>query len=154
VTIQDQIVPRRFSFDPQPIGVNSETAACRLRDAVRSLLTGMTTDPNIDPTLLAERYRHYMVTHDGTHVFVVPRAEKKTDSTSLSVDHAHDSDVLAVIQPTDVDVIRAFALLLGRRILQGKVLILGTLTTETTDSLMHQHDIALISNSDNTMSMF
>src|SRR5882724_13313002 len=92
-TIQGTAEPRRMEFTPQE--TNSETAVCRLRDAAHSLITGLTTHPSIDPTLLKERFRHYRVSHDGTKVFVIPKTEKK-QSTNAQV------EVSQTVSGTDV----------------------------------------------------
>src|SRR4051812_10336754 len=93
--IQKAPVAKRFEFVPTL--VNSETAACRLRDAAHSLITGLTSHPSIDPTLLAERFRHYRVSHDGTKVFVIPKTEKKQSTSPPLVDIVSQpaDDVLA-----------------------------------------------------------
>ncbi len=129
ITIQDRPVPNRLEFTP--MATNSETAACRLRDAAQSLITGLTSHPSIDPTLLAERFRHYRVSHDGTKVFVIPKTEKK-QSTNAQVEVSQsDGDLLARVESTDIAALTAFALLLGRHLLQGRIEIVGQLTDET-----------------------
>lgn len=148
-------VPTRLEFNPTPLGVGSETAACRLRDAVHSLCTGLTSHPSIDPTLLAERYRHYRVSHDGTKVFVVPKTEKKqSTSAQVEVSQPTTNDMLARVKSTDTAVLSAFALLLGRHFLEGRVEIVGEITDLSFLAQLQQNDIVIDTISPNLHIMF
>ncbi len=153
VRIQLNAIPLGISFDPKSVGVNSETAACRLRDAVHSLCTGLTTHPSIDPTLLKERFRHYRVSHDGTKVFVIPKTEKKQSTTAQVEVSQVDGDLLARVQSTDTAALSAFALLLGRHLLQGRVEIVGEIDPIILANL-YENDIVIQIENPNLLIMF
>src|SRR5882724_3480066 len=155
VAVQTEVIPKRLEFHPDLLGVNSETAVCRLRDAAHSLITGLTTHPSIDPTLLKERFRHYRVSHDGTKVFVIPKTEKK-QSTNAQVEVSQTvsgTDVLARVKSTEVSALRALALLLGRHFLQGQVEIVGLLDDKFRREISI-HDIEITSLNPNLHIMF
>ncbi len=113
------------SFDPMFLGLSVETCTARLRDAANSLISGQTTHPSIDATKLASVWKSYKVINDGKLVHVVPRAEKKEEQSFIAVPLGEQIDVLAVVEAKDTDIVLAFALLLSRRFITGKVRILG-----------------------------
>lgn len=120
--------PHRITFDPAVLGLNTETASTRLRDAVNAIILGITPQAGINAEVLKSKWTLYKVTFDNREVVVLPKTEKnKTEDIVLAPQLAGEThnDLLAVVKADDVDVIRAFATLLGRRVLTGKIKIVG-----------------------------
>jgi len=105
-----------------------DTAIARCRDAVKRIATGKTDHPSIDVAVLSVIWPSYKVTSDGEMVVICSRmVEQGLPTTVLSGSQAE----LAVLQTTQfrfVDSLTAFAVLLGQRLLQGEVTIVGELT--------------------------
>jgi hypothetical protein len=125
----------------------------RLRDAANSLINRYTSHPNIDPQRLAERWKDYKVVIVEDRINVVPRAEKETTTGSFPVIVGEAEDVLAVVKADNLEVIRAFALLLSQRVLNGKVRIIGPINT-TNAFLETEFDITFVEENQESRLMF
>lgn len=143
----EQPTPQTISFSPTSLAISTETALSRLRDAANALIRGQVSHPDIDAELLATKWPLFKVTTSGQgNILIVPKAEKQTTNQVVAevlVDQP--SDVLAVVKSEDESVIRAFALLLGRRFLSGRVQILGETTLD-----LSGHDVEIITTEQGT----
>jgi hypothetical protein len=134
------------SFNPLELNISVETAVARLRDAVFSLSTGLTAHPSVDAVTLKEVWKQYKVTSDGTNVQVIPRATEQGELLTITGD---SKDVLASLNVEDVgfaENLSAFATLLGRRLLQGQVIINGDLSDNLKRTLECDNDVVITQN--------
>ena len=132
------------------MNISLETAIARLRDAVHSLSSGLTTHPSVDATTLKEVWPLYRVDSDGVNVLVVSR-ETKQNKPELLI-HSGSRTELAVLGSEDVrfvEVLTAFAVLLGQRFLQGEVTINGFLSDKLQHRLQSENDVVFIQDGPN-----
>lgn len=132
------------SFDPQHFNISIETAIARLRDAVQSLSQGLTSTPSIDADVLTAIWPHYKVTSEGTRVLIVSRSTEQEEPVLIHSGSRESLATLTVESPRFVENLTAFALLLGQRILQGEVTILGDLPDSVRLRLLSENDIAIV----------
>lgn len=136
--------PKEIHFNPTPLRLSVDTACARLRDAILALSTGLVQHPDINSDLLAKVWPRYKVIADGEFVSVVPRQTEK--ETSVSV---HPSDVespalswtLSAEHRRFCDSLRAFAVLLGERLLTGQLTIKGQLDPKLQKQIEQDNDV-------------
>lgn len=127
-------------FDPTQLGISVETGLARLRDAVHSITTGLTNYPNISSADLSAIWPRYHATSDGTNIVIQPK------HPTVHATRVHVSTKLATIlvdQPNYESYLTAFAILLGNRILQGEVTIIGHLSDTLKQTLEGAYDIVI-----------
>lgn len=122
--------------------LSPETVTCRLRDAAHAFLSGTQTSPDVNTEQLRVVWPTYKVKHDGALVYVVSRAKQESEKQLDAVSEG-ERNVLATVEP-NIDVLSAFALLLGLRVLSGQVRIKGQLSEQTTKLLSEAHDVAFV----------
>lgn len=131
-------------FNPLELNLSIETAVARLRDAAKALSSGITTHPSVDVTSLKEVWPLYRVDSDGVNVLVAPRSTEQDEVVPI---HTASGDALATLNVEDgqfVELVRAFAILLGRRLLQGQVVINGDLSENLQRQLGCDYDVVII----------
>lgn len=112
--------PKKCSFDPAPFSI--ETYKCRLRDAMKSVLTYSWTTA-IDLTILATIRPLLVVNEEDGMVVVV----EKNRPDQITLDHepkdiTHQADSIVVVEPTIQDLF-ALAYLMGRKLIHGPILL-------------------------------
>lgn len=137
-------------FDPTTLGISVETGLARLRDAVHSIINGLTSYPTISPTELVAVWPRYHVISDGTNIVIQPK-HGTANSTQLNV--ATKLATLSVSHPYFSDILTAFAVLLGHRILQGEVQINGELDPVLQQQLEAKYDIVISATGPNQHTM-
>lgn len=143
----------QVSFNPADMGISLETGIARLRDAVYSLSSGLTTHPSVDATTLKEVWPLYKVSSDGINVLVVSRTTEQDEPVPI---HTGSSGSLATLQVNDpqfVEIVTSFAVLLGRRFLQGQVTIEGQLSDNIKHQLESNHDVIITQEANNRYTM-
>jgi hypothetical protein len=141
------------SFNPLDMNISVETAIARLRDAVYSLSSGLTTHPSVDVTQLKEVWPHYKVTSDGVNVQVVSREAKQDEPVPIHTGTGTELAVLRSEDPRFVETLSAFAVLLGQRFLQGEVQISGFLSDTLQHRLQSENDVVFIQDGPNSYHM-
>jgi hypothetical protein len=137
-------------FDPNTLGISVETGLARLRDAVHSIVNGLTTYPNISPSELGSVWPRYHVISDGTNIIVAPK-QANANATQLHV--STKLATLTVRHPYFSDLLTAFAVLLGHRIFQGEVQINGELDPTLQQQLEATYDIVISATGPNQHTM-
>jgi hypothetical protein len=132
------------AFDPKRMGISIDTAIARLRDAVQSLSQGLTSTPTINADVLTAIWPHYKVTSDGTNVLITSRTTEQEEPVLIHSGSRESIATLTVGSPRFVENLSAFALLLGQRLLQGEVTILGDLSAFERNRLLSENDIAIV----------
>lgn len=130
-------------FNPSEMHLSVESAMSRLRDAAQSLLQGLTSHASIDAKELSVVWPLYKVISDGTNVQVVSRQTEQGEPLRLG----GSENVLSVLRVEEagfIELVSAFALLLGRRFLQGQVTIVGDLSDQIRHRLESENDIAIV----------
>lgn len=132
------------AFNPLSLNISVETAVARLRDAIHSLSQGLTSAPAIDAEELAAVWAFYKVTSDGVNVLIVPRITEQEEPVLIHTDSRESLATLKVEDERFVENLTAFALLLGQRILQGEVTIIGNLDETLQLRLGSENDIVIV----------
>lgn len=128
------------SFDPNTLGISVETGLARLRDAVHSIVNGLTNYPTIKASDLVVIWPRYHVISDGTNIVIQPK------QTTANQAQLHVGTKLATLSTTHQvfpDLLTAFAVLLGHHILQGEVQINGELDPVLQQNLEATYDIVI-----------
>jgi hypothetical protein len=130
------------SFNPLELNLSVETSIARLRDAVQSLTSGLTSHPSIDSEALKLIWPLYKVSSDGTNVQILPRETKLVEPITQVQTRLAE---LVSDEAGFVEELTAFAVLLGRRRLQGQVDIIGDLSESLQHRIMSENDVVFIS---------
>lgn len=153
--------PLRIEINPSDLQLSHETVSARLRDAARAISQGHVITSITDTDRFTRLWNQYYVTSDEGRVFVVPKTEKEnrgkgqvtgTIAPSPRASSSVNVSTLATLTAKQAtpDVLRAFATLLGLRILTGRVDIVGQVPQELQSELMDKHDIVFTSDGTNT----
>jgi hypothetical protein len=158
VSIYKQVLelqtPTRIRFQPETVGVNATTAESRIRDGAHAICERFVWHPDIPKDRIDEfklKWKEYKVTIEGNEILVIPKNEPKDARTGLAT--VEYDDAIVVLPAHDVDAIKAFALILTRRYLIGKVRIMGVPDPNLQSELMTNYDVAIMSEADGSWTM-
>jgi hypothetical protein len=152
--VLELVTPTRIRFQPQTVGVNATTAEARIRDAAHAICERFVWHPDIPKDRIDEfkvKWKEYKVVAVGDEVLISPRDEPKDRPTGLAT--VEYDDAIAVLPAHDEDAIRAFAVILTRRYLVGKVRIMGTPSGDLQSQLISSYDVAIMSEADGSWTM-
>lgn len=142
---------QQLCIDPAALGLRPTSCSARLSDALLSLLDNHTTLPSLDVgRLRLARSLVYISTLDSGLVCLVPRTNKQTTVAPLTVDvvtSQQGTADLCVLNTTSEQFdsfLHALALLLGSRVLSGRVRIRGTVSDALEQEITEKYDVAIV----------